>query len=125
MGLMEHLDPVAATSAIESVYRRYLLTTMRTNDAAINAAIRAGFDAIQRPVVVGPIIESSPQYAAGRSVAQLVQANVLSPRWLERDFGGQIVSDRPLYRHQDQAITRAVEERRNLVVATGTRARPR
>lgn len=120
MDLSEHLDPVAATRAIETAYRRYLVTTMSTNDAQINSAIRAGFDAIQRPMVVGPIIESSPQYRSGASVAQLVERGVLSSPWAERDFGGQIVSARPLYVHQEQAVVRAVLARRNLVVATGT-----
>lgn len=120
MDLSEHLDPVAATRAIDSTYRRYLLATMSTNDPRINDAIHKGFDTVHRPLVVGPIIESSPQYCSGASVAQLVQQHVLSSQWLERDFGGQVVPERPLYLHQEQAVVRAVAERRNLVVATGT-----
>ena len=120
MEMSEHLDPVAATNAIETVYRRYLLTTMRTNDGAINEAIRAGFEVINRPFVSGPIIESSPQYQSGRSVRQMVDSGLLSPKWLTRDFGGQVIADRPLYLHQDEAVTRAVRDHRNLVVATGT-----
>lgn len=120
MDLSEHLDPVAATRAIDSAYWRYLLTTMSTNEPRINEAIRKGFEAIHRPMVVGPIIESSPQYRSGASVAELVEQHVLSPEWLERDFGGQVIPERPLYLHQEQAVVRAVVERRNLVVATGT-----
>lgn len=118
--MTDHLDPVAATTAIEAAYRRYLLTTMRTNDAALNEAIVNGFTTMQRPIVRGPIIESSPQFRAGRSIRQLVDAGVLSQQWLLRDFSGQVIPDRPLYQHQDEAVTRTVGGRRNLVVATGT-----
>ena len=118
--MTEQLDPVAATNAIESAYRRYLLTTMQTNDTALNGAIRTGFDTMQRPIVRGPIIESSPQYRAGRTIRQLVEDGVLSGSWLERNLGDQVPSDRPLYQHQDEAVTRAVMGHRNMVVATGT-----
>ena len=118
--MTENLDPLAATAEIESAYRRYLRSTMSTNDAKLDAAIGTAFDGMKRPLVQGPILESSPPFRAGRPISAMVEAGLLASDWLRHDFHGQVVTDRSLYLHQDEAISRVVEDRRNVVVATGT-----
>lgn len=120
MDMSESLDPLAATEGIETAYRRYLRSTMRTNDPNLDTAIAAAFNKMQRPLIQGPILESSPPFSAGRPVSALVKAGLLAPDWVQYDFHGQVFTDRPLYLHQDEAICRVVGEQRNVVVATGT-----
>lgn len=112
------LDPVETTQAIERSYRHYLATTFRLSDHDLHAQL---MDALESPdrFVKGPILEATPAYEAGRSIADLAHEGVLSQRFhlLQSEL---LPPDRPLYRHQERAIRKLVSERRNLVVATGT-----
>ncbi len=117
---LNHFDPVFATEQIANSYERYIKSSITTNNPSINDAIKRAIDAVARPLVKGPIIQTLPNYKAGSSIEQLVGKGTLSTTWLERDFGDQIVQGRPLYAHQDIAICKSVVEKRNVVVATGT-----
>lgn len=95
---------------------------MRTNDPAINEAIREEWTRLGEsvPLVAGPILESSPPLRPGASIKDLVEQGVLSPRWLHRRMEHGLPIDRPLYMHQSKAAEHIVGRGRNLVVATGT-----
>jgi ATP-dependent helicase YprA (DUF1998 family) len=67
----------------------------------------------------GPLLQASAPYAAGASVRELVEEGVLHETFLRMPPEAFPI-DRPLYLHQEQAIRKAVGERRNLMVATGT-----
>jgi len=112
------LDPIETTQAIERSYRDYLATTFRLSDPDLHAQLVAALEAPDR-FIKGPILEATPAYEAGRSIADLAAEGVLSSRFhlLRSDL---LPPDRPLYRHQERAIRKLVSERRNLVVATGT-----
>lgn len=119
---MTRLDPIAATNDIAQTYQRYLRSVIRTNDPAIDAATARSWDALpnRTPLVVGPILESSPPFKDGRSIRQMVAEGTLSQHWLQGQLAHDLPLDRPLYLHQDRAISHATGRNRNLIVATGT-----
>jgi len=92
---------------------------MRTNDAAVNAAVDLAWDSLRRPLVAGPILESSPPFELGRSIEQLVTAGTLSRSWSFGRTGRALPPARHLYAHQDAAVSK-VAAGRNVIVATGT-----
>jgi hypothetical protein len=94
-------------------------TVLRTGDPALNASIERALEEVRGSLVAGPILESAPAFEAGRSVAELSFAGVLSPAWQRDPFPQALPARRPLYSHQDVAIEKAASGR-NLVVATGT-----
>ena len=115
---MTTLHPITTTKTIRDAYLRYLKTAFPLDDAAL----RKGYwEALEQPemLVKGPMLESSPPFATGRSIAQLVADGVLHSEF-QHLCSDALPWDRPLYLHQDQAITHVVQNGRNAVVATGT-----
>ncbi|MFG2446480.1 DEAD/DEAH box helicase [Nocardia fluminea] len=114
--MTDRLDPLAASSDIESGYKRYLKTLL----APRNPALAAAFDrAVDETTLLtkGPILELTPPYAPGANLRELIEEGVLDPAFTE--FGAAIDLDRPLYQHQETAVRKVVAGR-NLVVSTGT-----
>jgi ATP-dependent helicase YprA (DUF1998 family) len=111
------LDALRATRRIGDEYRRYLRATfpLRRPDLREEFAARLedGFR-LQR----GPILQAAAPYVRGASVRELVNEGVLHPGLLRLPETVFPV-DRPLYRHQEEAVRKAVTGR-NLVIATGT-----
>lgn len=112
------LDPLAASGAVVDGYRRYLRSLMPLRDPGLAAALERAIDGSGDRLTKGPLLETTPAYATGASIGELVASGVLDERVL-RFTGPALPVDRPLYRHQEQAIRR-VAAGRNLVVATGT-----
>ena len=113
----ETLDPLASSELIMTSYRRYLRSLLPIRDKAIATALDEQI--VSSPLLAkGPFLEATPPYETGASLRELIDEGVLDPGM--RALGGPALPlDRPLYRHQDQAIKKAVAGR-NLVVATGT-----
>ena len=66
----------------------------------------------------GPLLEATPPYQAGTTLAALAGEGVLYPAF--RGLASPALPlDRPLYLHQEQAI-RKITAGRNVVVASGT-----
>lgn len=112
------LDPIRTTQAITDSYINYLATTFRMRDPNLQSKLEGALSTPDR-FVKGPILEATPPFAAGDSLQNLIDKGVLATNF------GDLVSPRlpltrPLYRHQDQAIRRVVQDGRNVVVATGT-----
>lgn len=114
---MTILDPLAATQRIERRYRDYLLSTFRPQGADLlrdfERALGAGF-ILSR----GPYLQASPPFEKGASIDDLVEEGVLHPGF-RRLSADALPIHRPLYRHQEEAIRKARDDR-NLVVSTGT-----
>lgn len=110
-------DPLAASSHIDEAYRRYLRSLLPLRDPALAAALD---EAIEDSSILtkGPLLETTPAYAPGASIAALVDEGVLS-RELLTFTSQELPPQRPLYRHQEQAIRKAAAGR-NIAVATGT-----
>ena len=112
------LDPIRTTQAISENYRRYLATTFHFQDAHLQEQFESALAEPGR-FVKGPILEATPPFAPGCSPAGLIAEGVLSSG-LGHLSPEALPPDRPLYRHQEQAIRKLVSEGRNIVVATGT-----
>lgn len=119
------IHPIHTTELLRSSYERYLKTIYPFQDEDLRDLFWEKLAEDER-LVKGPLLEASPPFEAGRSIAQMVLSGVLHPTF--RDLCDSTADDkepplpymRPLYRHQDQAVTRVAQQERNLVVATGT-----
>lgn len=110
-------DPLESSREITLGYRRYLRSLMPLRDETLATALEHVIDT--SPLLSkGPLLEATPAYAPGATLAQLVAEGVLPERFLSLTGPG-LPPDRPLYRHQEQAV-RKVRAGRNVVVATGT-----
>lgn len=111
------LDPLSAARSIREQYQRYLRTTFALQSKDWNDEFsRALQDDIE--LTKGPYLEISPPYLHGRSPRELIAEGLFSP--LMAGIEPAMPLDRPLYRHQELAVEKAVRHRRNLVIATGT-----
>ena len=106
------------TEAVKEAYIRYLTTTFRFKDPKLRKQFR---EILQEPgkFVKGPILEVTPSFLNGASIQDLVNGGILSPQFLALNSEGLPIDQR-LYQHQEEAVRRLVEHRRNIVVATGT-----
>ena len=115
---MTILDPLRAAERIHDEYRRYLRSTFPLSRADLARGFAEQLES-EFPLARGPILQASAPYVPGASVEDLIAEGVLSERM--RRLGPEAFPlDRPLYLHQERAIRKAVGDRRNLVVATGT-----
>lgn len=110
------LDALATSRRIRDEYARYLRSTFSLRDPLLRADFEAALD-LHYPLARGPFLQASPPYVGGSTVAELVAEGLLSQEFSK--LGGSFPLDRPLYRHQEEAIRKA-QNRRNLVIATGT-----
>jgi ATP-dependent helicase YprA (DUF1998 family) len=115
---MSTLNPIETMRTIRDTYLRYLRTIYPFQDTSLQTAFREETEK-EGLLVKGPLLEAAPPFKYGRSIAQLVAEGILSPRF-HRFCSDVLPADRPLYLHQDQAVTHIVEQQRNLIVATGT-----
>lgn len=95
-------------------YRQYLHTTFYFRDPNLRESFVRALRAEE--LVKGPYLEGSPAFLRGRTPRQLFTELGLTP---DDGFLAAIEGDRPLYKHQEEAIRRTVQGR-NVVVATGT-----
>ncbi len=112
------IDPISTADAIKESYLSYLTTTFRFRDPVFQQQFEDGLRH-QSDFVKGPILEATPPFERGSSISDLIREGVLSERfnYLSSPL---LPVDRPLYRHQEEAIRKLVARRRNIVVATGT-----
>jgi ATP-dependent helicase YprA (DUF1998 family) len=116
---MSHaLDPLATAGLIVESYRRYLRSLLPVRDPDIATALASEITA--SPMLTkGPLLEATPPYATGATLRQLIDEGVLDQAFHGLAGSSSLPLDRPLYRHQEQALRKAAAGR-NLVVATGT-----
>ena len=111
------LHPLTTTRALRESYVRYLKTIKPFQDDELR---REFAESLEKPgaLVKGPIVEASPPFLPGASLAQLVAEGILS-RGFSRLCSSELPYERPLHLHQERAIRKAAAGR-NIVVATGT-----
>nr|WP_246497430.1 DEAD/DEAH box helicase [Sphaerisporangium rubeum] len=102
---------------ITGTYRRYLRSLLPVREPRIAAALA---EEITRSTMLtkGPLLEATPPYRTGATLGQLIDEGVLGPEFRTLT-GPDLPVDRPLYKHQENALRKATKGR-NLVVATGT-----
>jgi ATP-dependent helicase YprA (DUF1998 family)/predicted RNA-binding Zn-ribbon protein involved in translation (DUF1610 family) len=112
------LDPIRTTQAITDSYFNYLSTTFHLKDTNLRRQFEQSLR-ITGKFVKGPILEATPPFETSGSIEKLIESGILSTRF--RDLNtGKLPLSRPLYNHQHQAIEKSVQDKRNIVVATGT-----
>lgn len=113
------LHPLQTTVLIRDSYIRYLKTIYPFQDRELRGQF---WQALEQPgiIVKGPLLEASPSFKNGRSLAELIRAGILSDKFRQLCSQDGLPLNRPLYLHQDQAVEKVVGQERNLVVATGT-----
>lgn len=113
------LHPINTTRNITDAYRRYLKTIYPFRDESLRDIFWSKLAEPER-LVKGPLLEASPPFQTGFSIADLVQAGVLHPNFQRLCRPESLPYERPLYVHQEKAIRNVVENSSNLIVATGT-----
>lgn len=111
------LDPLITARTIETTYKRYLTTILHPKEASLRDEFVSEV-ARSRDLTKGPLLETTPPYAPGRSLRDLIDEGVLDPTFA-RLSSPALPLDRPLYAHQENAIRKVVAGR-NVVVTTGT-----
>lgn len=110
------MNPVRLSHEVEDRYRQYLETTFYFRDPVLRTsfkqALRDGY------LSNGPYVEATPTFKRGTTPSSLL-FELLQTERLDSGFLKAIEGERPLYRHQEEAI-RSVFAGRNVVVATGT-----
>lgn len=111
------IHPLDTTNHIRSTYLRYLKTIKPFQDEWYRQAFS---DAVNEPdlLVKGPLLEIAMPYEKGASIRELVEEGILSPEFAKLN-SPDLPYERPMYRHQVNAIRKAILGR-NLVVASGT-----
>lgn len=115
---MSTLHPISTTSHVRESYVRYLKTIYPLQDATLREGFWRALEVPER-LVKGPLLEAAAPFERGRSIAQLVDDGILHAGFAQL-CSDALPWDRPLYLHQDTAITKVVQQQRNLIVATGT-----
>lgn len=112
------MNPIQTTEVIEQSYLGYLSTTFKFKDTDLQIQLKR---TLQQPekFIKGPILEATPPFVKGASLLQLINESILSDAFLDLS-SSELPIERTLYLHQEQAIRKLVQEKRNVVVATGT-----
>ncbi|XBH20415.1 DEAD/DEAH box helicase [Jonesiaceae bacterium BS-20] len=112
-----NVDPIAASEGMKTSYTRYLSSLLPLTDQRLRHALTSKLQE-EQVLSKGPFLESTPAFESGESISDLVTECVLPDKF--REFKSRALPlNRPLYRHQVEAIRKA-RAGRNLVVATGT-----
>jgi hypothetical protein len=115
------MNAIRVAESLRESFVRYLTTTFvghNPQERRLAEELRRHFE--KRGVLFrGPYLELNPPYATGRTLRDLAQDGIVTDRLLTL-APDALPPDRLLYRHQEQAITHVLRNRRNLVVATGT-----
>lgn len=112
------INPIETTESVRDSYLRYLRSNYPFQDMDLRDAFQQAI-AAPEALVKGPILESTPPFKTGSSIARFVDDRVLNENF-ESLCSSEMPYERPFYLHQEEAIRKVVSEERNLVVATGT-----
>ena len=125
------MNPFEVADNLRDTYLRYLETSFYLKDQDLQRQFRNILeDKSQPPLVRPPILEITPSFVTGKSLPELIEKGILSTdfedvnrAYLNKEKGEGAWEKwwhRPLYRHQEIALQKAITEKRNLVIATGT-----
>lgn len=109
-------NPLITSGNIGNTFRRYILSTFRTNSDAYNNQL-ADLLSDEGSIVRGPYLQISHNYPKGSTVSEMIREGILSLEFLKLNHASFM--KRPLYAHQENAIRKSVAGH-NIVVSTGT-----
>lgn len=110
------MNPIETTKTIESEYLSYLQSILAVKDSELT---KKAYQALSKSrFVKGPYLEATPPFIQGKSLADLINQGVASKEFSR--IASEVEIDRPLYIHQEVAFRKVANQRRNIIVATGT-----
>lgn len=114
---MLKFDPLRSSQEIVEDFRRYIITTFKTDDQAINESFAEQVkpDAISN----GPYLSISPNYERKCSIRSVIP-NLLTPEFNKIQESSLDLDRFVLYVHQYQALETIAKNDHNLVLSTGT-----
>ena len=107
-------SPVEASEHITKKYKRYLKTIFSIDNDIYNKQFH-DLLSDQKSLAAGPFLDVSDSFEKGKSISELIEEGILAEGFKKIN----IPIERPLYRHQEEAI-RKVSQNNNLIVSTGT-----
>jgi len=111
------LDPIETTRAITKRYNSYLATSFNLKDSDLKKQFLDELS--HEKFVKGPILEITPPFESGKTIAELIDEGILSSEFKKLNVKA-LPLDRPLYKHQESGILKNILENENIIVATGT-----
>lgn len=109
------LNPIDTTKHIRRDYLSYLSSMFLLRDEELGAMARKQLE--EEQFVKGPFIEITPPFKKGKSIESFIQEGILSKEF--RKIANHFPKE-SLYLHQHQAVEKIIQQKRNMVVATGT-----
>jgi len=110
------MDPVNLAVQVEERYKRYLETTFYFKDLDLRKSFQESLGSGH--LSKGPYLEATPVFKHGKRTRELFRELLANPP--DDGFLKAVLGDRPLYLHQEEAISKVFGEARNVVVAAGT-----
>jgi DEAD/DEAH box helicase/Helicase conserved C-terminal domain/Domain of unknown function (DUF1998) len=114
---MSETNPIAFAESLRKVLARYIATTLPISRRYPRLAeeFRALLDREQ--LVQGPYVEALPDFEKGQPLSQLLRS---AGGFLHDSLGKLPTGARPLHRHQEEALRRAIVDKESFLTATGT-----
>ncbi len=116
-------NPILASKNIKDEFISYISTTFSFSDKDLRGQFEKE---LAEHISNGPWLETNDVFKPGKSIEQLIQDNTLSPLFRDLEAGKTakkykkcLPLERPLYLHQQKAIT-AIVNNNNAIVSTGT-----
>lgn len=114
---MNETNPIQLAEALRATLRRYIATTLPISRRYPRLAEQFRQVLAQEKLVDGPYVEALPDFEKGRSLQDLL---IAQGGFLQDALGMVPHAQRRLHLHQQTALQLAVQEGKNLLVATGT-----
>jgi len=110
-------NPIAFAADLRKVLARYITTTLPISRRypRLAAEFRALLDREQ--LVQGPFVEALPDFEKGEPLSKLLQS---AGGFVHNSLGKLPTAARPLHRHQEEALRRAIVDKESFLTATGT-----
>ena len=120
----KEVDPIRLQKDLQDRMQRYLLTALPINRRfpQIRKAAAAELSR-ESEIIKGPFLEALPDYRKSRSLADWVEEGTLHPAFRDLDdpdLGSASFFQRPLHKHQEEALDAVVNRKENIIVSTGT-----
>lgn len=111
---MKKLNPVEKSKYIDSHYKEYLRSSFKFENDKLQELFEK--ELREEELFKGPFVALNLPFQKGKCIAGLVKEGVLCHSFLKL---GDIDFNRPLYKHQEEAIQK-ITRGRSVVVTTGT-----
>lgn len=110
------IHPVDTTRKIKTDYENYLRSILKVKSPELT---RKAYSALaQSEFVKGPYLESTPPFVTGCALSDLMAEGKASQAF--RTIAEEAAIHRPLYLHQETSFQKITEDKRNIIVSTGT-----